>query len=119
MQTTESRLGGAPGLYRWNGTVLQDSECCTADDPRLSSAAQAGALLVFIHGTGSHTLGGFGDLPASSAWGVLQASFGERIFGFEHRTFSESPIDNALSLAETLPAGAPVPGHAFAWRPGR
>ena len=106
MQTIESRLGGAPGLYRWNGTVLQDSECCTADDPRLSSAAQAGALLVFIHGTGSHTLGGFGDLPASSAWGVLQASFGERIFGFEHRTFSESPIDNALSLAETLPAGA-------------
>ena len=106
MQTIESRLGGVPGLYRWNGSVLQDSERCAAGDPRLSSAAQAGALLVFIHGTGSHTLGGFGDLPASSAWGVLQASFGERIFGFEHRTFSESPIDNALILAETLPAGA-------------
>ena len=106
MQTIESRLGGAPGLYRWTGAVLQDSERCAAGDPRLSSAVQAGALLVFIHGTGSHTLGGFGDLPASSAWGVLQATFGERMFGFEHRTFSESPIDNALSLAETLPAGA-------------
>ena len=106
MQIIESRLAGAPGLYRWNGGVLQDSDRCAADDPRLVSAGKAGALLVFIHGTGSHTLGGFGDLSGSSAWGVLQASFGERVFGFEHRSFSESPIDNALTLAETLPVGA-------------
>src|SRR5690606_1762045 len=26
-------------------------------------------------------------------------------FGFEHRTFSESPIENALALASALPAG--------------
>ena len=45
-------------------------------------------------------------MPGSSAWSVLTAGFGERIFGFEHRTFSESPIDNALALAETLPAGS-------------
>ena len=106
METIESRLAGAPGLYHWSGGVLQDSDRCAADDPRLSAAKKAGTLLVFIHGTGSHTLGGFGDLPGSSAWGLLKAHFGDRVFGFEHRTFSESPIDNALALAETLPAGS-------------
>lgn len=106
MQTIEARLAGPPGLYRWKGGVLHDSDRCAADDARLHEAARAGSLLVFIHGTGSHTLGGFGDLPGSAAWGVLEAAFGERVFGFEHRTFSESPIDNALALAETLPAGS-------------
>ncbi|ENO87204.1 CHAT domain-containing protein [Thauera linaloolentis] len=104
MRTIENRLAGTPGLYRWRGGALQDGDRCESGDARLSEAARAGSLLVFIHGTGSHTLGGFGDLPGSSAWGVLEQRFGERVFGFEHRTFSESPIDNALALADVLPA---------------
>ena len=68
-------------------------------------------MLVFIHGTGSHTLGAFKDLGTvgkRSDWAVLTEQFGDRIFGFEHRTFSESPIDNALMLAETLPPKAHI-----------
>jgi CHAT domain-containing protein len=106
MATIENRLAGPPGLYAWQGGPLSEVDRLKADDRRLVAAAAAGTLLVFIHGTGSHTPGSFGDLPASSAWGLLKEAFGERIFGFEHRTFSEGPIDNALALAEALPEGS-------------
>ncbi|MGQ0593949.1 MAG: CHAT domain-containing protein [Gammaproteobacteria bacterium] len=109
MWAIESRLAGQPGLYLWHGGELAGSDRCRADDPRLSEAVQAGPLLIFIHGTASHTLGAFRDLRvpgASTDWEPLARQFGERVFGFEHRTFSESPIDNALALAHALPAGA-------------
>ncbi|MNF24572.1 CHAT domain protein [compost metagenome] len=105
MAAIERNLAGPPGLYRWDGGLLSPQELCAPQDPRLTEASQAGPLLVFIHGTGSHTLGSFGDLPGSGAWRALQNVFGQRIFGFEHRTFSESPIDNALALVHTLAPG--------------
>jgi tetratricopeptide (TPR) repeat protein len=55
------------------------------------------------------------DLRASTDWEPLIRQFGERVFGFEHRTFSESPIDNALFLAHTLPAGALSRMAAAGW----
>ncbi|MDQ3773942.1 MAG: hypothetical protein M3461_06045 [Pseudomonadota bacterium] len=106
MWAIESQLAGQPRLYLWHGGELAGSDRCRADDPRLTEAVQAGPLLILIHGTGSHTLAAFNDLRASTDWESLTRQFGERVFGFEHRTFSESPIDNALSLAHTLPAGA-------------
>ncbi|WP_270068903.1 DUF7379 domain-containing protein [Thauera sp. WB-2] len=108
MAMIEDRLAGEPGLYAWDGGALAREDLCRAGDARLDRAARAGALLVFIHGTGSHILGGFGDLRGSSAWAVLKERFGDRIFGYEHRTFSQSPIDNALALVETLPAGSTI-----------
>lgn len=66
-------------------------------------------LLVFVHGTASSTVGSFGDLRAASGgadWDPLIEKFGRHVYGFEHRTFSESPIDNALALAEALPPRA-------------
>ena len=109
MWAIESQLAGKPGLYQWNGGELAASDRRDKDDPRLVSAAKEGPWLIFIHGTGSHTLGGFKDLRATAAaaeWELLAGRFDERVFGFEHRTFSESPIDNALALAEAIPAGA-------------
>lgn len=105
MAVIERTLAGEPGLYRWDGGLLKAQDLHAAQDPRLAEAAQAGPLLVFIHGTGSHTLGSFGDLPGTGAWRALQNAFGQRIFGFEHRTFSESPIDNALALVTSLAPG--------------
>lgn len=105
MAAIEGQLAGPPGLYRWDGGLLKPDDRLSPDDSRLTSAAQAGPVLVFVHGTGSHTLGAFGDLPASRIWATLQQAYGGRIFGFEHRTFSESPIDNALALAAVLPEG--------------
>lgn len=109
MWSIESQLAGDPGLYRWRSSSLNLAGRIRTDDPDLATEAEAGPLLVFIHGTGSHTAGSFGDLRAAGAagdWEPLTKQFGERIFGFEHRTFSESPIDNALALAKILPTRA-------------
>ncbi len=113
MWAVERQLLRAPGLYRWVGAQKQPSDLFSIDDARLARAAQQGPLLVFIHGTASYTTGSFGDLRAAAReaqldWDAVEARYGERIYGFEHRTFSESPIENALLLARTLPAGAQI-----------
>ncbi|MDX9837676.1 MAG: hypothetical protein RBT39_08965, partial [Azoarcus sp.] len=108
MWAIESQLAGEPGLYQWRtGAALQATDRCTADDARLAPLASGAApALIFIHGTGSHTLGAFGDLLSSREWKSLTRSFGDHVFGYEHRTFSESPVDNAIALLEVLPVGA-------------
>lgn len=112
MYLIEKRLTPAPGLYRWSSRDgdapldLTKAQLLTADDlPRDKP------ILVFIHGTASRTLGSFGafcDSGAGQEWRTLRDSFGEHIYAFEHRTMSESPIDNALALVAHLPEGAQV-----------
>jgi tetratricopeptide (TPR) repeat protein len=112
MYLIEKRATPAPGLYRWSSVdanaPLDLSEATArteADLPRDKP------ILVFIHGTASSTFGSFGAFckdDASQEWRTLRASFGEHIYAFEHRTMSESPIDNAIALAECLPQGAQV-----------
>jgi len=64
-------------------------------------------LLILLHGTFSSTLGSFGELiKAPGPAAALQAGYPGRIYGFEHRTLTESPIANALALAKRLPADA-------------
>ncbi|MHC2148346.1 CHAT domain-containing protein [Pseudomonas sp. 210_17 TE3656] len=104
MTAIERQLAGPPGLYRWNGGVLNpqdklaDGTALQADRP----------ILLFIHGTGSHTMGSFGELPSTAAWKDLQLKFGTQIVGLEHCTFSQSPIDNALQALQYLPDHAQV-----------
>lgn len=113
MWAVERRLPSEPGLYRWDGKAKAPTDLFSIDDRRLVEAARQGPLLVFIHGTASSTTGSFGDLRAAAPeaqldWDLIDAHYGERVYGFEHRTFSESPIENALLLARTLPAGAQI-----------
>ena len=67
---------------------------------------ERGPALLLLHGTLSSTQGSFGDLwstrPADLA--RLRARFGERIYAFEHRTLTESPVDNALQIAKAFPS---------------
>ena len=113
MMAIESRLTDpGPGLYRWTGA---DSA-----GPALRPAAFGPGstlpdpvrypILVFVHGTASNTLGSFGDLKSGNQalWSALEQRFSGGIYAFEHRTLSESPIENALQLAAALPAGAQV-----------
>ncbi len=106
MWAVESRLDQAPGLYRFENGEL--GRRLDAGDASLADDAKRGPLLVFIHGTGSSSRGSFEDLPrASSAyWAPIAQRYGARVLAFEHRTLSESPIDNALQLARALPEGA-------------
>lgn len=106
MWAIESRAS-EPGLYLWQKDALSLSDRVASNDDKLKAAAAEGPILLFIHGTASHTRGSFGELrkpAAASDWGPLRKQYGNRIYGFEHRTFSESPIDNTLALAKTLPA---------------
>lgn len=104
MTAIESQLAGPPGLYRWNGGVLNPQDKVSDATPLKTSQP----ILLFIHGTGSHTLGSFGELPSTAAWKDLQLKFGTQIVGLEHRTFSESPIANALQALQNLPEKAHV-----------
>ncbi|MBK7565727.1 MAG: CHAT domain-containing protein [Propionivibrio sp.] len=109
MWRIESHLAGRPGLYLWHDKLLAPGDRCEAGDPRLTDAAQGKPMLVLIHGTGSYTVGGFSDLREDeTTWSQLRQRFPGGIFGFEHRTFSESPSENALALLEALPTGAKV-----------
>ncbi len=118
MAAIESRLDQAPGLYRWVGSAgTADDLLSTTDkvwwrqqDVNLEEAAPKNRMLVFVHGTGSSTLGSFGDLRTGDRdlWGYLERHFTGGIFAFEHYTLSQSPIDNALMLADLLPRGAHV-----------
>ena len=110
MWAIEKRLRVSPGLYRWSGRSRDPSEIFGEADPKLAQEALQGPLLVFIHGTGSNGAGSFGDLQETSEedWRALRATYGDRIYTFEHYTFSESPIDNALALARILPARARI-----------
>ncbi len=109
MWAIEDRHGRTHGLYRWVGGETQPAALFAPEnDPRLAKEAAQGPVLVFIHGTASSVGGSFGDLQAGSpdTWRMLELQYGERIYGFEHRSLSESPIDNALQLARCLPEGA-------------
>lgn len=110
MWAIESQLAGEQGLYRWRGKELETADCLEPGTPGLNEAAKKG-MLVFIHGTASHTMGAFKDLGIAgkeSDWAALETLFAGGLYGFEHRTFSESPIDNALLLAKTLPKWAKI-----------
>ena len=113
MWAVERRLPRGPGLYRWSGAQVDAGEPYSIDDHRLVEAAAQGPLLVFIHGTASSASGSFGDLRSEATaaqldWDRIASQYGDRVFAFEHRTFSESPIENALLLARTLPAEARI-----------
>ncbi len=108
MWAIETRLKRDPGLYRWSGGEL--TERLDSGHPQLQADAKAGPLLVLIHGTGSSTQGSFDDLQSVSAtyWRGFEQRYGNRVLALEHRSLSESPIDNALQLARALPIGAVV-----------
>ncbi len=112
MWAIERRLEREPGLYAWVG-----------DEPGAAELLDKGPadfgqdwlpdqpVLVFIHGTGSSTRGSYGDLARADAvndWQPLRARFGRHVYGFEHYTFSQSPIENALALGKALPPGARI-----------
>lgn len=66
--------------------------------------------LVLLHGTFSETSGTFGKLWTDHPDLVrsLFTSYGGRVFGFDHATLGESPVTNALRLAERLQPDAKV-----------
>src|SRR5215471_11627443 len=62
-----------------------------------------------IHGTASSTDGSFGALwegGANSCYAQLDKAYNGQVLAFQHRTLTQSPIENALELASKLPDSA-------------
>ena len=111
MWAVESKLVDQPGLYHWVGGAGREDRFEKPGPEELADAASKGEpMLVFVHGTGSSSPGSFGDLRVGDRdlWNALERHFTGGLYGFEHHTLSASPIDNALMLAQALPAGARV-----------
>lgn len=110
MWKIESKLGLSPGLYTWADATAKRSGSESKPKPAAFEDFDAEKpVLVFIHGTGSSTLGSFGAFLNTDAQGQLQglrAFFGEHIYALEHRTMSQSPIENAIELVSALPRHA-------------
>jgi pimeloyl-ACP methyl ester carboxylesterase len=99
-------------LYRFNYPQELLDEPLTAKDLNNSQP-----YLLFIHGTASSTVGGFSRLgirhgfdvlkiDTTPEWEDLQRQYKDRVIAYEHHTLSRSPMENAISLAKTLPDGA-------------
>lgn len=106
-----------PGLYRWvcdGGTptdLTASPDKSTHLHPDWKNWKEEDPILIFVHGTGMSTLASFGALrepDAGPEWSALFEKYRRHIYAFEHRTFSESPIDNALRLARSLPPRARI-----------
>lgn len=71
-------------------------------------AADGGPLLVLVHGTFVDTVSTFGKLWTGHPQTVreLVARYGGRVYALDHPTLGQSPIANALTLAEAMPPGA-------------
>lgn len=90
-------LQGRSGLYSVNGSFqLSKTTPKKSDRP----------YLLFIHGTNSYTVGGFGDVYHSELWSYMVNTYAGNILGFEHETLTKSPLQNVSELLNELPSGA-------------
>lgn len=112
IRTIEGRLRPKQGLYYWADATRELAP--RDEDPKPASFDGYDVekpMLVFLHGTASSTRGSFGAFLGDDAqpqWQALQQIFDDRIYAFEHRTVSDSPIDNAIELISALPQNARV-----------
>lgn len=63
-------------------------------------------FLLFIHGTGSSTTGSFSEMKGTDTWVNLCKEYGNNILALEHRTWSKSPLENAIVLLKVIPENA-------------
>ena len=75
---------------------------------QVAAATDGGPLLVMIHGTFVNTYSTFGKLWTLHPQTVrdLFKHYANRVYALDHPTMGASPIANALTLVNALPAGA-------------
>ncbi len=103
----EKKLLRDPGLYRLEAEGDGEDALQPVTPAALAEAALQGPMLVFVHGTASNSLQAYRGLRNERVdWQALEKHYGGRIYGYEHHTFSASPIENAKQLLGALPGGA-------------
>ncbi len=109
--------GVSTGLVRIDSTV--PSQWTVLGErfslPRSAAATNAAPrVLLLIHGTFSSTVGSFGGLAFTLPGIALLHSMDERydhILGWDHRTLSETPEQNARAIRDALDRAFPDVGH--------
>lgn len=83
--------------------VSREFDLTETDFSKLDSTKKS---LLLIHGTGSSSIGSFGEMKGTEEWNKLVDFYGEgNIFALQHRTLTCSPLQNVLAAFESLPAG--------------
>jgi tetratricopeptide (TPR) repeat protein len=103
VQHIESAAGMDPGLYQ-----LDDDAAAPKFVPAPTTAQfDDKPYLLLLHGTNSSAQGSFGDLWTQDDGGAIKAlreRYGKgHILALQHRTLSESPVDNALQVTDAIP----------------
>ena len=101
--------GVESGVYKLAADALPKSlKGSGLKQDQVAAAADGGPLLVLLHGTFVDTVSTFGKLWSLHPQTVrdLFAHYGDRVYALDHPTIGESPITNALTLVNALPAGA-------------
>jgi len=99
----EGQLQPGPGLYRCTENSADDLQPPDNLHPDLP-------ILLFLHGTASTTDGSFGALwegGANARIHDLFTAYQGQVLAFQHRTLSQSPIENALELVQALTNALP------------
>ncbi len=104
------RLDGAveAGVYRLSADRLEPLKGSGRRLDAVPAAADGGPLLVLVHGTFVDTAITFGKLWTQHNATVreLFGGYADRVYALDHPTLGQSPIANALTLVQALPAGA-------------
>ncbi len=96
-----------PGVVQIDLTTPGTEPKLTYVDTIKTDDASGHRILLFLHGTASHTLGSFGELFKNQQLvDDLNQTFGQHIYGLQHRTLTQSPIDNVIELLDVLPDNA-------------
>lgn len=66
-------------------------------------AGPSGRALLLLHGTFSNTVGAFKGLEKTDFFERVAPLYRDQIFGFDHFTFSSTPLENAKDLLAALP----------------
>jgi pimeloyl-ACP methyl ester carboxylesterase len=76
--------------------------------PELPAVDPKEPTLVLIHGTASATANAYSGLfdQNNATWRDILDHYDGRAYGFEHRTLSQSPLENALGFLKSIPDSA-------------
>ncbi|WP_111671088.1 CHAT domain-containing protein [Algoriphagus litoralis] len=84
-------------------SVSKDFDLVETDFSKLDTTKKS---LLLIHGTGSSSLGSFGEMKGTEEWNKLVDYYGgTNLFALQHRTLTCSPLQNVLAAFEALPSG--------------
>jgi hypothetical protein len=96
-----------PGLVLMTGTDVQSwTRVDNLSQVKLPVSRPA-KILLFIHGTFQSTVGSYGMLTSTApGQQLLKAAAGsyDAVIGFDHRTLSQDPLENAIDLLARLSA---------------